>query len=157
LQRLAANRYGNEPLNWVVRPPTAGSIGADHDGDGLPDDWETTYFGAIDDPRARPDFDADNDLMTNLQEWISGTSPVESASYLKVVGVSRAANGVEIEFAARADRTYSIVYRDSAAAGLWQKLGDVLATGTDRMVVVTDPAVGGVPTRVYRLVTPRLP
>ena len=45
---------------------------ADTDGDGLPDDWETTYFdnlgsGASGDP--------DSDGLTNLQEYTEGTNP----------------------------------------------------------------------------------
>ncbi len=53
---------------------TSTSPGADSDGNGLPDSWEMHYFGVIGvDPHA----DADGDGVSNLQEYLNGTSPID--------------------------------------------------------------------------------
>jgi arylsulfatase A-like enzyme len=51
------------------------SHAADSDGDGLPDAWETLYFGSTTaaDPAANPD----HDDLTNLQEFQLGTHPTD--------------------------------------------------------------------------------
>ncbi len=47
---------------------------ADTDGDGLPDAWEIQYFGGP--TAADANADSDNDGLTNLQEFIRGTNPI---------------------------------------------------------------------------------
>jgi hypothetical protein len=49
--------------------------GADSDKDGMPDDWETHYFGNLT-QGAADDFDKDG--MTNLQEYTLGTDPTKA-------------------------------------------------------------------------------
>jgi hypothetical protein len=45
----------------------------DNDSDGLPDSWETTYFGNTTSQNGSGD--ADGDGITNLQEYLNGTNP----------------------------------------------------------------------------------
>lgn len=157
LQRLAAGRYANEPLNWVVFPASAGVAGPDRDRDGLPDAWEEEYFGRIDEPRALPELDSDTDQLTNLQEWISGTSPVDPASYLRVTRIFQAGEGVHLEFVAIAGKTYTILFREGLVAGTWQPLASISARPDNEPVIVIDADAGVVPARIYRLVTPAQP
>jgi len=49
-----------------------GSNFADADLDGLPDGWEMSYFGNLD---QKPDGDYDHDGITNLVEYAQGTNP----------------------------------------------------------------------------------
>lgn len=58
---------------------TAGIAGKckDNDGDGLADGWETQYFGNLNQNGAG---DYDGDGMSNLQEYIMGTSPTSQAT-----------------------------------------------------------------------------
>jgi hypothetical protein len=51
--------------------------GADSDGDGLPDDWEMTHFGDLDET---PDADPDGDGYTNAEEFAAGTDPADPMS-----------------------------------------------------------------------------
>jgi hypothetical protein len=162
LQRKVGNNFGNDPANWLVALPTAGSPNAfstpgDADGDGLPDAWEIQYFGAINDPRATPDADPDNDGLTNLQEYVSGTNPMDAASYLKVDSIGPQGGGAAIRFTAVAGETYSLFYRDNVANGVWFKLTDVPVQAATGVVAVNDPAAGAVSARFYRLVTPSQP
>ncbi len=73
LQRSTAGAYGNEPLNWRAAIPTAGRANdaqdPDSNGDGLPDGWQTNYFGSITAPQAAPGADPDADGLTNLEEF----------------------------------------------------------------------------------------
>ncbi|HDL20519.1 MAG TPA: tandem-95 repeat protein [Nitrospirae bacterium] len=46
--------------------------GTDTDGDGMPDDWETNYFGDI---TRDGTGDYDNDGLSDLDEYLSGTDP----------------------------------------------------------------------------------
>jgi len=51
----------------------------DADADGMRDIWELRYF---DDIRTMPDADADNDGVSNLDEFLESTDPSSNASYL---------------------------------------------------------------------------
>ncbi len=48
--------------------------GSDEDKDGLPDDWELTYFESIE--QYDGDDDPDNDGKSNLEEYLNGTNPM---------------------------------------------------------------------------------
>lgn len=51
-----------------------GGYSLDTDGDGMPDWWETKYFGGP--TAADPDDDPDGDGRTNLEEYLAGTNPL---------------------------------------------------------------------------------
>ncbi len=50
----------------------------DRDSDGLPDWWERWYF--LSETGADPNLDADDDGLTNYQEYLTGTDPLDPAS-----------------------------------------------------------------------------
>jgi hypothetical protein len=160
LQRQIAANFADDPANWFVAAPTAGRLNTtnafDADSDGLSDAWEVQYFGAINNPNATPNADPDGDGFTNLQEYYSGTNPVDPNSSLKINDVNVASGIAAIRFNAIAGRTYSIQYRGEVQSGPWLKLVDVPAQGSTGFVTVNDPTIGPDP-RFYRLVTPKLP
>lgn len=122
----------------------------DATGNGLPDQWETNYFGegAVVDPDADPD----GDTMSNRQEYIAGTNPADAASYLKVNPPS-VSGGVSLSFGAVSNRTYTIL-SSVEATGPWSRLADVFATTTNRVATIPDAASSN---RFYRVATPRQP
>jgi hypothetical protein len=57
---------------------------ADSDGDGMPDIWENNYFGNLTHGAGE---DYDNDGMSNLSEYHSGTNPADSGSVFRIVNI----------------------------------------------------------------------
>jgi len=51
----------------------------DNDNDGMPDCWEIAWFG---DTSQTASGDADHDGVSNLQEYLDGTSPIDATSML---------------------------------------------------------------------------
>jgi hypothetical protein len=164
LQRIAANQYGNDPINWGAAAPTPGALNPgstnpDRDGDGLPNDWETTY-GLNPDSAVGADGaggDPDGDGLTNVQEYVSGTDPRDPGSYLRVDSIHNAAEGVQIRFRAVANKTYSVLYRSPLDATDWLKLADVPAQPVTGEFLVLDESPQAGENRFYRLVTPAQP
>lgn len=87
--------------------------------DGIPDSWMQTYFGDAD-PDAGPNrsavADYDGDGKTNLQEFISGTSPTDGNSVLKITSVSP----TTLQWNARAYELYEV--QSSTNLSAWTRL-----------------------------------
>ncbi|HMP84894.1 MAG TPA: hypothetical protein PKA41_19555, partial [Verrucomicrobiota bacterium] len=95
----------------VIRPAT------DTDGDGLPNDWETNYFGNI--TNANAHVDTDGDGFTNLHEYQAGTNPTNALDCLKILSATRTNSDLLIQFASAAGRRYSLERCEDFSGGLW--------------------------------------
>ncbi len=160
LQRLNSGAYGNEPLHWTANSPTAGRANdtrlSDTDQDGLPNSWENAYGLDPNDNRDAA-LDADGDGLTALQEYLSGTDPRDPQGYLQIeIGKGEPGRPI-LRFRAAAGKTYSVLYRDSATGGPWQKLFDVGASASAQTIERADATALGREKRFYRLVTPAMP
>lgn len=159
LQRRTLSAYGNDPVNWFTADPTPGqsngSVPVDGNNDGLPDAWQTEFFGSVTSPDAAPAADPDHDGMTNLQEYLAGTNPLDPASELSLHVVR--SGSLTLTFSAMADKSYTIEFSDSLTPGTWQRLADVPAVSTPpaRVIQITDP--DAVTNRYYRVRSPQRP
>jgi hypothetical protein len=88
---------------------------ADLDGNGIADTWEQAYFGGTVDPDGNPD----NDVQNNLQEYIAGTDPTNSASYFQVSqsGYDDVAGGYVLQWPVVSNRYYTVSWRDDLVFG----------------------------------------
>ena len=128
---------------------------ADTDGDHMDDAWELAHGLDPMDPKDAL-LDSDGDGMMNVEEYIAGTDPQDPQSYLKVDAIAIEPGLVTLQFVAVSNKTYSVQWKQSVEAGLWQSFINVSGGDRSMTVTVTDPQppVSG---RIYRLVTPRLP
>lgn len=149
--------------NWRASKALLGSPGqadvsvgiADADGDGMPDEWETTH-GLNPNSNSDAIADADADGLTNLQEFLSGTDPRDVRSALKLEASSVSGGGVVLRFTAMAGRSYTVQSRTDLSSGSWSGLADVDRQTTTRVFEINDAMPAGGSFRFYRLVTPKV-
>ena len=127
----------------------------DTDGDGLPDEWETTHGLNSADPSDAAQ-DKDGDGISNLAEYRAGTLPADASSGLKVQAQPQANGQMVVSFRAAANQTYTVEASNGLNTSSWERLADVVAQTTDRTATVMDPR-GGEAARFYRVVTQRRP
>ncbi|MEY2408137.1 MAG: hypothetical protein QOF48_807 [Verrucomicrobiota bacterium] len=125
---------------------------ADSDLDGMPDNFEMAYSGST--TNFAPGLDADGDGMSNLAEFLAGTDPGNSNSFLRI-NQSIVPGAVSVNFAALSNHTYTIQFSDTVPSANWQRLADIVTKTSNRVEVLTDP--NWVTNRFYRAVTPRQP
>jgi hypothetical protein len=128
---------------------------ADNDKDGLPDEWESEH-GLISTNAADAGVDGDADGATNLQEYLAGTDPQDSLSFLRIESIAcEAENGRSLCFTAVSNKTYTVEWCSFVAGGTWDRIADVQAASTNRAVTINDAAIETNGQRFYRLTTPR--
>ncbi len=94
--------------------------GADSDGDGMSDDFETFY--GVSDPNADPDGDG----LTNLQEFQAGTNPLDPLSTLRIITVARSGSDFTVTFyLAVAGKTYRLERKDALTDAFWSSISGV--------------------------------
>jgi len=127
----------------------------DSDGDGIPDDWELAHGLNPNNPADRNQ-DADGDGMTNWQEYLAGTDPANPNDALKLQ-IQQLAPGWAswtLRFTAVSNHSYT-VQRSGIISGPWQRLLDVPAVSTNRVIELSNPVQNG---PVYlRVITPQQP
>jgi hypothetical protein len=124
----------------------------DTDQDGLPDAWETQYFGnsTIGSGTA----DTDGDGMINTDEFVAGTDPTNALSVLKVV--LNATNSALLHFVAQTNRGYTVQYQTNLQATIWRSLTNVGISSQVRTMQLNAPNPPPESERFYRIVTPPL-
>lgn len=129
----------------------------DADQDGLPDAWEKA-LGYPTNLAQNGSADVDGDGLSDRDEYLAGTHPTNALSRLAILGASASSSGATLTFMATSNRTYTVERQNGSWGDGWQRVLDVPATRTNRLMTVTDPnaePAGG--SRFYRIVTPRRP
>ncbi len=129
------------------------TVMADSDRDGIPDLVELG-LGLDTNNVADALGDLDNDGMSNRAEFLAGTDPTNSLSYLKIEE-NIAAGAAMVQFAAVSNHTYTVQYTDALGTQPWLKLADVPGRTTNFVAEMPDP--DWTTNRYYRVVLPRQP
>jgi hypothetical protein len=88
--------------------------------DGLPDDWQSKFWGATAGSWPGAALDSDNDGATNLQELLAGTDPTNAASVLRARMLATS-QGPRLEWNTETGCLYQVQSQDAAQA--WVSLG----------------------------------
>jgi hypothetical protein len=121
--------------------------------DGIPDAWRAFYFGGngtITNSQSCATCDPDHDGMSNLQEFLAGTNPTNSASLLTLDANPSSSSNDVASFPSAAGVVYRVLYRDDLVNGFWSIAADqVVGTGTN--IFIADPSTSSTAKRFYRL------
>ncbi len=101
----------------------------DSDEDGLPDAWEIEHFGSITVSDGSSSADQDEDGLSDMEEYLTGTDPDNAASGLRGGMPSPTPGTNTITWTSAANRTYEIDYSTNlldTSAGF-----SLLASGID--------------------------
>jgi hypothetical protein len=116
----------------------------DIDGDGLPNDWETTYFGG--ETNGNPNAIAANGQNTVRECYIADLDPTATGSLFMVSSIALApGGGVVASFPASTGRYYQLLYATNGPSAGWSVSN--LGWGVTTMNVTNQPATtwfGGV-------------
>lgn len=123
------------------------SLTADTDSDSLPDEWEQTNFGSLE-QTGEGDFDSDG--FSNLSEYLAGTDPKAASSSLRIISIEpQNPGGPILMVASVAGKSYQIQSKNSLSEADWSNRDTVSAT--DSTFNWSDPS-GNSATRFYRVV-----
>jgi hypothetical protein len=136
-------------VNW----PFTITVLPDADQDGIPDMIEQG-LGLATNNAADATGDLDLDGMNNRDEFLAGTDPTNSLSFLKIEQ-SIIPGLATVQVAVVSNRTYTVQYTDALGSGGWTKLGDIVARPNNRIESFTDPAWTS--NRFYQVVLPQQP
>ena len=88
-------------------------------GDGIPDAWRAQYFPDVDPTGTTTNnlscttCDPDGDGQDNLQEYLAGTDPTNSASALRITAVARIGADIQVSFTSVNGKFYTLKHCDS--------------------------------------------
>jgi PKD repeat protein len=118
--------------------------------------WQVRYFGSIDNPAAAGSVDADGDGMNNLQEFLAGTDPTNSASAFRITSVTRQGANVVVTWMTGVGKTNALQVSSGDAHGGYATNGfaDLVIITNTVGTVTNGTDVGGAAssaTRYYRV------
>jgi len=121
----------------------------DDDNDEIPDSWEGLHGldPLLDDASANPD----GDSFSNLEEYVSDTSPTNGAGFPKLeLNLPPTNDLLEISFATSPARNYRVYFSGDLGEDSWLPLSSELQ-GTGASILIQDPAATNETNRFYRL------
>ena len=132
-------------LNNTASVTTTVNPAGDSDGDGMPDWWESLYFGG--NTNGMPGVDADGDGISNLGEYVAYTDPFNVQSALVIKDINPV-NDIELRFDSAPARLYIIQCTTNMISGSWTNiLSNITGDGSELSVTHTNSA----PAAFYRL------
>jgi hypothetical protein len=120
----------------------------DGDNDGLPNAYESITAGLSNSNPLDAALDNDSDGFSNLQEFIAGTNPNNSASRLAATGAISGAQ-FQLSFGTIAGRFYQ-VERSASLSGAWESVA-LHVEGTGSPLAMAVPVPTSAPRQFFRV------
>jgi hypothetical protein len=140
----------NGIVKMTAVPPTSWN-------DGISDVWRLRYFGSLTDPSSAANADPDGDGISNWNEYIAGTNPVDAHSALRVQSrldnAAPNANGqpsVILNWSSVEGRHYSVEAAASLGGAQWTPVATDLA-GTGETLEFKDASGAAAEGKYYRV------
>jgi parallel beta-helix repeat protein len=109
-------------FSGTVKTGSAWDIGAyeytpvsDSDSDGIPDDWETQYFGGV--TNANPNALAANGVNTIYETYIAGLNPTNPASVFLISDFRPLTSASTLQWQSASGRVYSVYWTTNLLSG----------------------------------------
>ena len=131
-----ANYSGPDSFTFLVNDGLTNSASAtvnitvvgliDSVGDGIPDSWRVQYFcggaatngcGTTTNTQSCAACDPDGDGMSNLQEFLTGTDPTNSASSFHIISIAQESNNLRVTWMTGPGRTNALQQTAGDGAG----------------------------------------
>jgi hypothetical protein len=106
----------------IASPAPGGST--DFDGDGLPNDWETMYFGGS--TNANPNALASNRVNTVYETYIAGLNPTNPTSVFLISDLRPLTSGRILRWSAVSGRVYSVYWTTNLLSGFQPQASNIL-------------------------------
>lgn len=133
----ARDEFNNYAFTFVTLDGLeVGFESSDTDGDGIPNTWETRYFGGP--TNATASVDSDGDLFSNWEEYLLGTHPMSYSSTFVFTNLTATSSFPRVTWTSVGGKTYAIDYADDLS------LLDPFQTATQRTETDVDNGVGSV-------------
>jgi len=143
---LIAGDFNNQADIFAFSVPVLPS--PDTDQDGLADAWEMAQFGDLSHDGSA---DSDQDGVSDRDEYVAGTLPLNPASQFMVEAAPATAGGkVKLAWKAAPERKYRVQFTDDLSLGAWQDLALPPAADGDNLTV-EDPSEAPLGSRFYRV------
>ena len=150
----ATNGLGTSSTNWFqvdyvtttgevspISPAAGGTTWSGLNWGGIPFEWMSEYFGSDFSKWPSPTADSDGDGLNNLQEFLAGTVPTNSASAL-LVQLNNSPQGMFLSWPTQPGQTYQVQVKSNLAAA-WINLGAPrFAAGSGDSIFVGGGMVG---------------
>lgn len=122
--------------------------GEDLNGDLVPDDWQTRYWGVDASKWPSSAEDSDGDGATNAREFLAGTDPTDKSSVLKQT-IRRHGGAIQLEWNTVPGTVYQLQASQNSLIPVWQNLGDPrLARSTSDSLIFQTEGRGA----IYRVI-----
>ncbi|HEY2952501.1 MAG TPA: M36 family metallopeptidase [Verrucomicrobiae bacterium] len=131
--------------NFFSVAPTTAS-----DGGALPDAWKLNHFATLTSAGSGAADDPDRDGLTNLQEFLAGTDPLDARSVVRITSIQLDDANVRIRFTSVPGKRYRLERTSDLGGSFWRPVSESLAA-TGAAAEVTDQNAAGERCRIYRV------